>query len=528
MLLVCVAALVGCSPADDVGDALVPAGILARLDAWCDGPGTPGLGGGTLCIDNGFRLNRDDFSFTNWGRSTGADGNVTVQTLVDLFGSDAVCSDVSPGTCTPRPAAVQMLEEWNNALSGGRCEGMAAMSVRFHLGLEQPVVWGEDAVDAVDLEAEDPVLQSGLVYWWATQFTPEVASRAAASRAKPPLVLVEELVRGLADDAGMTLGLYAEGAGHAVVPFAVTRRDDVFVVHVADNNAPGERREVLVARDGTWSYPRAARNADGSWREWTGGAGTFELTPISARSGPFTCLPCSSAKGSGTTVVTLASRDPLAAGRLVIDTDAGSVETGTGEPPGIPGASVRTGKGGESFVEVELPANIGEARISVLSATGGAVTGDVVLTVRRADRPAVLVAGDLSRDTGTTGHPAVVMDGDVLVVTAPDDATARVSIADGTRLARTDLAAGHSLLVDGGAGVPLTVDARDRDGRTTGRATLEPTPPRGTYLTSLESGADGLRVESRPADAVRIDEGDGDGPTVPPREPPTIEITAPD
>ena len=533
VVLVCVAALAGCAPSVENLDALVPEGILSRLDAWCDGPATPGLGGGTLCIDNGFRLNRDDFAFPNWGRSTGADDNVTMQTLVDLFGSDAVCSDISPGTCTPRPAALQMLEEWNNALSGGRCEGMAAMSVRFHLDLEEPVSWGEKTLDPVDLEADDPALQSQLVYWWATQFTPEVASRAAASRAKPPLVLVEELVRGLADGSGVTLGLYSGGAGHAVVPFAVTRRDGTFVVHVADNNAPGERREVLIDRDGTWSYPRAARNVDGSWRGWTGGAGTFELTPISARRGPFTCLPCASVTerngaDSGATVVTLASRDPLAPGRLIVATDAGTIETGIGRPPGIPGASVRTAKGGESLVEVQLPAGTGEVRVTVVPAEGGGVPGDVVLTVRRPDGPAVLVAGDLARNPSREKRPVVVADAGTLVVTAPDDAAVRVSLADGTRLVRSDLPAGRSFVVGGGEGSPLTVDALDPDGRTTGRATLEPAPTKGTILTSLEQGADGIRVVSRPADTVRI-EGDGrGGPTVPSTEPPTIEITAPD
>lgn len=526
----CVVLLVGCATTADGSDSLVPPGILARLDAWCDGPETPGLGGGTLCIDNGFRLNRDDFSFPNWGRSSGADGNVTVQTLVDLFGSDAVCSDVSPGSCTPRPAAMQMAEEWNNALSGGRCEGMAAMSVLFHLGLDEPGTWGEDAVDTADLEADDPVLQSGLVYWWATQFTPEVASRAAASRSRAPLALVEELVRALADDSGMTLGLYAEGAGHAVVPFAVTRRDDSFVVHVADNNAPGERREVLVDRNGTWSYPRAARNGDGSWREWGGGLGTFELTPVSARRGPFTCPRCGDAPSTddgATTVVTLASRDPLAPGRLLVATDEGTVTPGADGPVGIEGARVLTTKGGESMVEVEVPAGAGDVRVSVLPVDGRRVPGDVVLTVRRAGGPSVLLAGDLVREPDDAG-PAVVLSDDRIVVSAPDDAPARVSIADGTRLVRTDLPGSHSLVVTGGRDEELVVDVIDAEGRPVGRSALGPTPAKGTTLTVLDRGPDGLRATSRPADPVRIGAGSGNGPTVPTTEPPTIEVTAPD
>jgi hypothetical protein len=93
----------------------------------------PELGEGKMCVDNGFRIKADDFSFSNWGRSTEADANVTIQTLIDLFGHSAVCVDGPSSECTIRPTTTQKLEEWNNALAGGRCEGLATLSTRFLL-----------------------------------------------------------------------------------------------------------------------------------------------------------------------------------------------------------------------------------------------------------------------------------------------------------------------------------------------------------------------------------------------------------
>lgn len=527
--LACVSFLAACSSSSNPSSEtaqLVPAGVLSRLDGYCGGPEAVDLGGGSLCIDNGFRLNRDDFSFANWGRSLEADGNVTVQTLVDLFGRDTVCSDEAIDSCLPRPAALQLIEEWNHALSGGRCEGMAAMTVRFQLDLDEPAEWNDEAGSVATLDDDDLALQSALVYWWATQFTPEVSTRAAASRSRAPLLLVEELVRGLANEEGMTLGLYSATAGHAVVPFAVTRREEGFVIHVADNNAPGERREVIVGRDGRWRFPRAATAADGSWREWSGGTGSIELTPLSARRGPFTCIACASAEGRGTddaTIVTLSSRDPDSPGRLIIDSAAGRLDTGQSEDLTIPGAIVRTAKGGDSFVEVVIPGSITELRVSVIPGDRGPGAGDVVLSMRRGGLPSVLLSGDLSRG-GTS--PSMVMNAGSVNVSAPPDTAVRVSIAAGSRLTSSDLQAGESMTIRGGGNRVLEVSTKGVDGRDSGSIAIDPPTDSRTVLTRLERGPGGLTFTSRPGDRVLVTDGDGDGPSGP--GPPTIELTAPE
>ena len=104
-------------------DSLVDGTVVARLRSHCTDVVSDDLGEGTLCVDTGFRTDTDQFSFANWGRSPRADMNVTVQTLVDMFGHSAVCMPGPADECILRPRTQQKLDEWNVSIGGGRCEG---------------------------------------------------------------------------------------------------------------------------------------------------------------------------------------------------------------------------------------------------------------------------------------------------------------------------------------------------------------------------------------------------------------------
>lgn len=474
------------------------AALLALVESHCTDLAAPGLGAGTLCVDNGFRPEKDDFSFANWGRSARADANVTVQTLVDLFGRAAVCAPGPETECILRPATVQRLEEWNNALAGGRCEGFAALSTRFHLGMEHPSDYRSGAAEVTDLRRDDSQLDAALAYWWATQFLPEVVDRAAQSRARSPLALVDEIIVGLAGGLGLTVGLYDEGTGHSVAPFAVTRRDGDFVVHIYDNNHPGERREIFVdpATD-TWSYPRAVRGADASWIDWSGGTGTFEVTPMSARRGPFRCDFCTALGAGADTEVSVASREPGSSGRLRITSPAGTFEvTPTGVSNTIAGATWRSVKGGVANLVVSVPAAAGDLDIAVLRDLDGVPSGDVVVGVRRPGNPDLQVQGDLAAPDGDVA-PVIMVRSDGTTVTAPPRAVARVSIASATGLSRTTVAAGGELIVR-----TLSPESIEVSLKGVGAARLVDDPR--TVERVLAPSPTGLGVESAAASAVPI------------------------
>ncbi len=428
--------------------------LAASIAQKCSAVNAPDLGEGSVCFDNGFRVKSDDFSFANWGRSTSADANVTVQTLIDLFGHSAVCLPGSETSCILRPATIQVLEQWNNALSGGRCEGIATLSNRLFLKYDRPDDFVADAQSVSDLKRTNPDLTKSIVYWWATQFLPEVRDRSAESRALTPLELVDQLIEGLANNVGYTLGMYFGATGHSVTPFAVTHRGDNFVIHVYDNNDPGVRREVVVSgKNNSWYFPKAYTALDGTSIDWDGAKGTLELVPMSARQGPFTCTFCNSAPSTSQRVLTIASRDPQSPGYVTIRTRGGKtlVSTPTGINNSIPGARYDIGKGAQnSLAIITVPDSAGDFDVFIRRANDSVTAGDVVVNLQRNDAADIQVAGNLAVDdvaSRTFNVPLLAVRSNDTTVHAPKGSIARLSIAAGTNLSHTNLDAGSSLVI---------------------------------------------------------------------------------
>lgn len=420
----------------------------------CSAVNAPDLGKGSVCFDNGFRVKSDDFTFANWGRSVSADANVTVQTLIDLFGHSAVCLPGSETSCILRPTTIQVLEQWNNALSGGRCEGIATLSNRLFLKFDRPNDFVTNAQSVSELKRTNPALAKSIVYWWATQFLPEVRDRAAESRALSPLELVDQLIEGLANNVGYTLGMYFGATGHSVTPFAVTHRGDDFVIHVYDNNEPGVRREVVInGKNNTWQFPKAYTALDGTSIDWDGAKGTLELVPMSARQGPFTCTFCNTAPTSSQRVLTIASRDPQSPGYVTIRTRNGKTLTSTpdGIENSIPGARIDIGKGAQnSLVVISVPDDAGDFDVFIRRANPSATAGDIVVNLQRNDAADIQVTGNLAVDdiaSRTFNMPLLAVRIKDTTVHAPQGSIARLSIAAGTNLSHTNLDAGSSLVI---------------------------------------------------------------------------------
>ena len=430
------------------------AALVSQIASHCTDLDAPELGEGKMCIDNGFRIKADDFSFSNWGRSTEADANVTIQTLIDLFGHSAVCVDGPSSECVIRPTTVQKLEEWNNALAGGRCEGLATLSTRFLLKLDDPTTFNSAAIRVADLQRGNQLLDSTIVYWWATQFLTEVSDRAATSRTKSPLQLVDDLIQGLANSVGYTVGLYFGSSGHAVTPFAVTHRGDDFIIHVYDNNFPGVRKEIVVnGITNSWTYTAARAQPDGSSVDWTGATGALELTPMSSRKGPFECAFCSTSSTTTDTVLTIASRDPAAAGYTFITTrDGQRIEASPDSVINtITGSTYAISKGlGGGLVTIHIPNTVTDFDIEVRRGSSVIPAADVVVAIQRPLMAHIQVSGDLAHTvvgSSSTSTTLIAVRSDSTSVSAPTENSARLSIASGGQLSRTELPRGHTLLI---------------------------------------------------------------------------------
>jgi len=506
------------------------------LSGLCSGVVAAGLGEGTLCADSGFRIDTDRFTFANWGRSDSADENVTVQTLIDMFGHSQVCMAGPVTECVLRPRAAQALHDWNVALSGGRCEGLAVLSQRIHLDYDRPAEFDGGWSTTSEIPRTARGLPATIVHWWATQFVPEVAREAASSRAKDPATLVAELISGLANRAGHTIGIYQRGSGHSLTPFAVTRRGDTWVVHVYDNNDPRERRELHVRpADGTWTY-------EGPNETWTGTTGTLELTPMWVRNVPFSCPFCSG--DTGTTTVTVSSPDGAPSAFVAIDADAaGTIEqTSRGFTNTVDGASVEPTKGssGDS-VTVRVPASVTVLRIE-LRGTEGVPHPGATVTVRRPGHPDVQVRGVLpAAPSGAARVTSPVIStsaGSTTVGT--NTGTVQVVLAGDSNLGTLVLAAGDELEVSrlrASAGSPATADVSLRGDAVDSRLTVEFSPDSPTdtemtvkngVLTATASPSASLRVS--PARRMRnapVPRDDGTTTTVGDGTVPSVDVTLP-
>jgi hypothetical protein len=269
--------------------------------------------------------------------------------------------------------------------------------------------------------------------------------------------------------------MYFGTTGHSVTPFAVTHRNTQFVIHVYDNNFPGERREILIdTQTNSWTYPRATTRIDGQKIDWNGTTGTLELTPMSARKGPFRCSFCTTTTKASPTVITLASRDTNAAGYLSITSRAGVVQaTPTEITNTIPGATYVIGKGATGgLATVTLPFDLGDFDVEVRRLSQDVPAADVVLGIQRPGDGFIQVTGDLAHavisTTATTSSLLAVRSG-ATTIRAPRQNIARVSVAAGNTLSRRTLAAGEYMDVSRVADNSIEISLKGSNGQDFGR-----------------------------------------------------------
>lgn len=247
-------------------------------------------------VDTGFRPEENGFSFENYGDEIEVQ-NLTVEEMQRMFG-DQVCTEFGAQTCVLTPAARRWMEENNDAMAGGHCEGMAALSMLFFDDTLSPSAFGEDEVSALTLE-DNELLQREIAYWWATQATSTVMDQTITGTPTEILQVLQDAYQYGVSDETYTIGIYLEdwSGGHAITPYAVEPQENGEVwVMVYDNNYPGEERYLVINTElDTWEY-EAATNPQEESELYQGDAETqtLDLTPNSARTQIQLCDFCES------------------------------------------------------------------------------------------------------------------------------------------------------------------------------------------------------------------------------------------
>ncbi len=235
--------------------------------------------------DSGFRPGDNGFSFRNYVNDDNIE-NLTPAEVVRLFGPAANASEDGE-EIELVPAAQQWMEDTNELINIGHCEGMAVLSYLFHLGVQNPARFGAESVNDLKLQGNS-ALQREIAFWWATQLTDTTREKRLVLT---PSQVVERLREGLpAEDPqkAFSIGIWMPdgSGGHAVTPYAVVDTgDSISRIMVYDNNFPDQERFIEVDREEeTWRYSTAT-NPTQSTNNYVGNAQTRTLiiTPCSAR-----------------------------------------------------------------------------------------------------------------------------------------------------------------------------------------------------------------------------------------------------
>jgi len=250
--------------------------------------------------DSGFRPTVNGFSFENYGNES-VSSNLTPTELQRMFG-DQVCASLSGGTCTLTPPAKQWMNQINNYMDGGHCEGMATLSLLMYYGQVPPTDFGGSV--AYDLRLSNEPLQREIAYWWTTQ---SVYPAATFRIDESPSAVVEQLEKTYSDpnaDESWTIGIYQPdfSGGHAITPFAIEDQGGgITHILVYDNNFPGETRRVIVdVNEETWEY-QASTNPNEPSELYKGDESTrtLEIIPTSNRLGKQECEFCAGGGNGG-------------------------------------------------------------------------------------------------------------------------------------------------------------------------------------------------------------------------------------
>jgi hypothetical protein len=247
---------------------------------------------GKVLVDTGFRPQPSGFAFENWGGDQYPLSNLTADDARALFG-DRVCARFEKGSCVPTPAAKLWVNEMNQMMQGGRCEGMAALSAAFHIKKESATDYG--AAQPFALQPKKAELLRTISTYFATQALEPVSSATSQTRSWPLQKIVDQLIAGLGSKTDyITLGIYGPNGGHAITPYMVEQLSiGVYRVHVYDNNYPGAAKYVDVdAAKDRWVYAGAALNPREDPAPWEGGQGSMDITSLSTRYEPLQCPFC--------------------------------------------------------------------------------------------------------------------------------------------------------------------------------------------------------------------------------------------
>ena len=303
--------------------------VLIALSA-CGGSG--GSSSSSPSVATELQTTINGWSFPNYPSSEFPDTDFNEADLVSMFGSGKdICVGGVATPCKLTAEASAWARMVNQSRASGHCEGLVAIaSTRFN---------NKETPDTVKLPTQDETLHA-IMRAFATQFLPEVQDSITLWLNKSLEEKVDELKTSFATGKlNYTLGLYTDGGGHALLPYAIEYPTPTTPrILLYDSNWPGKNRYVdvdLTAK--TWRFSFSSEDPEADTTAWTGGPQDMDLTPLSAREG--TCPFCGDGTKASKTTMLIRSNNL----DWSVETDSGVVSPEN--PVGTDGTSVMPVKG---------------------------------------------------------------------------------------------------------------------------------------------------------------------------------------
>jgi hypothetical protein len=266
---------------------------------------------------------QNGFAFANFPASW-YEEQFDTDDLVALFGTDlSVCVDGVAEPCELTAEAAAFARMVNQARASGHCEGLVAVAQARFNQTSTPVT-GELPDDADTIDA--------IMRAFATQFVPEVRAEVERWLAASLPEKLAALEASLADDRLVySLGVYTDGGGHAVLPYAIEYLTPTTPrVMVYDSNWPGRDRwvDIDLATE-TWTFSFSSDDPTNDPDLWSGDAAQMDLTSIDTRAG--TCPFCGDNVGVAKNTLLVRSTDL----DWSMDTHVGAVGPADGDGEGV-------------------------------------------------------------------------------------------------------------------------------------------------------------------------------------------------
>jgi hypothetical protein len=235
----------------------------------------------TGTISLGFDPRINGFSFANWADDPN-NTSIGIDVLMRVFGQASVCARVIAGICDPYRSTTDFISKLRIALVNGRCDGLTVLASRFFRKQSSLSDFSPNATTVAELSVSQ--VDSEVVYWWATQVLPTFSKVSSETRTLLPSQFADRVAMDIRSGAGSTIGVYANGNGHSVLPIAIRFNGVLAEIDVYDSNTPGLTQTLIIDRDlESWVY--VERNSSGlDGQTFSGnGSGGLDLVPLDAR-----------------------------------------------------------------------------------------------------------------------------------------------------------------------------------------------------------------------------------------------------